>query len=139
MVSKLTASRKQTFRAVLGHKRTDRRYQLPTAQPTKPQSRKTAHRGESQSHSFLSSVLNRCQTPGGNECLVSWNMCRKQHAPSRPPLASRPHPHHPSPRTGEEPREVSDGGCDSKVCQDHCQKPLSSRDHFHFIHCRVQG
>ena len=103
MVSKLTASGKQTFRAILGHKRTDRRYQLPTAQPTKPQSRKTAHRGESQSHSFLSGVLNRCQTPGGNECLVSWNMCRKQHAPSRPPLATVPTPTTPVPGQGKSP------------------------------------
>ena len=77
MVSKLTASGKHTFRAILGHKRTDRRYQLPTVQPTKPQSRKMAHRGEIQSHNFLSSVLNRCQTSGGNECLVSWEHVQK--------------------------------------------------------------
>lgn len=71
MVSKLTASGKHTFRAILGHKWTDRHYQPPTTvQPTKPQSRKMTHGGEIQSHNFLSSVLNRCQTPGGHECFL---------------------------------------------------------------------
>lgn len=135
MVSKLTASGKHTFRAILGRKWTDRRYQLPTTvQPTKPQSRKMTHRGEIQSHNFLSSVLNRCQTPGGNECLLR-TCAENSKLQADHPLLPVPS----NPRTGKEPRQVGDGGYDSKVCQDHCQTPLSSRDHCHFIHCRVQG
>ena len=89
MVSKLTAREKHMFKAILGLKWTDKCYQLPTTiQPTKPQSRKITHQGEIQSHNFLSSVLNRCQTPGENEGLASSEHVQKKQTASRPPLAT---------------------------------------------------
>lgn len=103
--------------------------QLPPP-PTKPQAEMT-HQGDTQLHKSLGLVLNRCYIQGKDECPAFSEYVKKEEIPSRPP----------SPPSGA----VKCPGWSVIVAtttwscaQSHHQKPLSSWDHFHFIHYGVE-